>query len=194
MNKSGLASTFLFALALFSSACAPSPAQIKGTLLNPSPAPDFHLTDQDGKSVSLADYRGKVIALTFLYTHCPDECPLIAEHLRATSERLGKTMDQVAFVAISVDPDNDTPDAIKQFNQDHHLGEQLRYLTGAREQLQFVWKAYYLYTRIETLNPALVAHSTRVVVIDKKGNQRINLDKDFDPTDLANHIRALLAE
>jgi protein SCO1 len=185
--------SLIYTIAILVSACAPS-APSKGTLLNPIPAPDFHLEDQDGKSVSLADYRGKVITLTFLYTHCPDECPLIADHLRAAAEQLGDVTKQTAFIAISVDPDNDTPAAIRQFDQEHHLNGQLRYLNGAREQLQFVLKAYYLYTRVEPLNPSLVAHTTRVVVIDKKGNQRINLDKDFDPKDLANNIRALAAE
>ncbi|HEX7593562.1 MAG TPA: SCO family protein, partial [Anaerolineae bacterium] len=79
---------FLFAgLLVFTSACA-SPSPLKGTDLGKIPAPDPKLTDQTGSAVSLADFRGKVVVLTFLYTHCPDECPLIASKLRVTSDAL----------------------------------------------------------------------------------------------------------
>ncbi len=70
-----------------------------------SPAPGFALTDQHGEQVTLADQRGKVTALTFLYTHCPDVCPLTAAQLRLVDEQLGADADHVALLAISVDPE-----------------------------------------------------------------------------------------
>lgn len=184
---------FLFALALLVSACA-GQVQLKGTELGKGPAPNFHLVDQESRVVSLADFHGKVVALTFLYTHCPDVCPLIAERLRTASEQLGSTMNQVAFVAISVDPDNDTPAAIKTFTQAHHLEGRLQFLRGTHEQLQPVWKTYYIYAQMDPQNPSLVAHSTRLVIIDKAGNERVNLSSDFEPADLVYDVRVLVNE
>ena len=176
------------------SACA-APATLKGTDLGKTPAPDFKLTDQTGKPVSLANFRGKVVVLTFLYTHCPDECPLIASKLATTSGLLGAAMNQTAFVAVSVDPTNDTPIAIAKFVQDHNLEGKLHYLTGAPDQLKLVWSAYSVYAAPSPTNStfASVSHSTRVIVIDKAGNERINFDSDLDPNDLAFDVRALVS-
>ena len=183
----------LFLLIVALSACS-APVQLKGTDLGKEPAPDFQLTDQNGTSVSLTGLRGKVVVLTFLYTHCPDVCPLIAEHLRATNEQLGDVTNQVAFVAVSIDPENDTPAAIKTFNEEHRLGNRLIYLNGTPQQLHQVWTAYYIAAQTDPLHPGIVSHSSRVVVIDKAGKQRVNLGSDFDPDDLAYNVRALVKE
>jgi protein SCO1/2 len=79
------------------SACASS-APLKGTDLGKASAPDFRLTDQSGRAVSFAGRRGRVVVLTFLYTHCPDECPLIAEKLHSTAGQMGDAMSKVSFV------------------------------------------------------------------------------------------------
>lgn len=182
-------------LLLLASACA-APVTLKGTDLGKTPAPDFKLTDQTGTTMSLSDFRGKVVVLTFLYTHCPDECPLIASKLATTSGLLGDTtMKQTSFVAVSVDPTNDTPIAIAKFVQDHDLVGKLHYLVGTEAQLKPVWSAYSVYaaTSVSTSSGS-VSHSTRVIVIDQAGNERINLDSDLDPNDLAFDVRALLNE
>ncbi len=183
-------------LLLLASACASAPVTLKGTDLGTSPAPDFKLTDPAGKTMSLSDFHGKVVVLTFLYTHCPDECPLIASKLATTSGLLGdNTMKQTAFIAVSVDPTNDTPIAIAKFMQDHNLVGKLHYLTGTQEQLKPVWSAYSVYAAPSTTTSAgSVSHSTRVIVIDQAGNERINLDSDLDPNDLAFDVRTLLNE
>lgn len=185
-------STCLFVLLC---ACA-SQSPLKGTDLGKTPAPDFKLVDQTGGAVSLADFRGKVVVLTFLYTHCPDECPLIASKLSTVSDSLGGAMTQTAFVAVSVDPTNDTPIATAKFVQDHNLVGKLHYLSGTQEQLEPVWSAYSLYIATSPTNATFpsVSHSTRVIVIDKAGNQRANFDSDFDPADLVYDLRALLNE
>ncbi len=179
---------------LLALAACSQPVTLKGTDLAKDPAPDFHLTDQNGKTVALSDLRGRVVVLTFLYTHCPDVCPLIADHLRLTNEQLGSASNKVAFVAVSVDPEHDTPAAIQIFDGKHRLNGMLIYLNGPRQQLQRVWADYYVASDANADNPEGIAHSTRVVVIDKTGKQRVNLDSDFDPGDLAYDIRALLDE
>lgn len=182
----------LLVLGIWVAACA-APVQLKGTDLSKDPAPDFQLSDQSGKPVSLSGLRGKVVVLTFLYTRCPDVCPLTAEHLRAAGQDLGSSMTQVTFVAISLDPNNDTPDAVKAFNQEHGVGN-LVYLLGTQAQLQPVWAAYYVAAVPDPLHPNVVSHSTRVIVIDKTGKQRVNMDSNFDPPDLVYNVRALLNE
>ncbi len=188
----GSISVLLLATGVWLAACA-APVQLKGTDLGKDPAPDFQLTDQNGNAVSLSGLKGKVVVLTFLYTRCPDECPLTAEHLRAAGQQLGTAMSQVTFVAVSVDPQNDTPDAVKAFNQAHGVSS-LIYLLGTPAQLQPVWAAYYVAAQPDPLHPSLVSHSTRVVVIDKAGKQRVNMDSDFDPSDLVYNVQALLKE
>jgi protein SCO1/2 len=181
-------------LTLLTGACA-SPAPLKGTDLGRVPAPDFDLVDQSGHSVSLAGLRGRVVVLTFLYTHCPDECPLIAEKLHAAAGQMGDAMSKVSFVAISVDPDNDTPAAIGTFLHEHQVEGQLTFLTGSRAQLAPVWAAYYIAAQANanTSSSASVLHSTRVLVIDQAGDERVNFDSDFNPADLTFDLQTLLA-
>ncbi|HEX9437222.1 MAG TPA: SCO family protein, partial [Candidatus Limnocylindria bacterium] len=101
-------------------ACAPE--KLAGTDLGAQAAPDFTLTDgRSGSTVSLASLRGSVVALAFLYTRCPDTCPLTAEHFRAAQQRLGADADRVRFVAVSVDPSGDTPASVRDFSASHRL-------------------------------------------------------------------------
>ncbi len=176
-------------------ACTPQP-QLKGTDLGQTPAPDFNLVDQNGRAVSLTDLRGKVVVLNFLYTHCPDECPLIASKLSIANQSLGDAMTQVAFVAVSTDPQNDTPIEIAKFLQKHNLEGKLHYLVGTQDQLQPVWAAYSLYVAPSPADATFpsVSHSTRVILIDPAGKQRINFGTDFVPSDLVFDVRALLGE
>lgn len=187
----GKISLLLCALILVMTACAP---KLRGIDLGKDRSPDFRLNDARGESVALSDYRGKVVVLSFLYTNCLDECPLIASKLRSVANQLGDSMKQVAYVAVSVDPEYDTPAAVQEFLQVHNLDGKMRYLIGTKEQLEPIWKAYYVGTlsNASSVNP--VAHTTRTLIIDKQGNQRIELGTIFDPADAVYNVRALLAE
>ena len=80
------------------------------------PAPDFDLTSQDGKRVTLADLRGKVVAVTFIFTMCPDICPMLTSNMAQVQEALGDDFGKsVAFVSITIDPENDTPAVLKEY-------------------------------------------------------------------------------
>ena len=73
------------------------------------PAPPFALTSQDGKPVALAALRGKVVAVTFIYTGCPDICPLLTEKMAQVQDELGANFGtKIAFVSITLDPEHDT--------------------------------------------------------------------------------------
>ena len=79
-------------------------------------APDFALTSQDGAEVTLASLRGKVVAVTFIYTWCPDICPMLTDKMARVQDELGKDFGtKVAFVSITIDPERDTPGVLKEY-------------------------------------------------------------------------------
>ncbi len=177
---------FLF---LFSAACAPAPApKLQGTDLQKSPASDFQLADQNDKPFALSAQQGRVVVLTFLYTNCPDECPLIAERIGETNQKLGKDASEVRFVAVSLDPEHDTSAAIQKFLQTHKVEGVLTYLRGTREQLAPIWKAYFL-SVLPSTNPNTLTHQSRIVVIDRNGLQRSNFRADVETDALVNDVR-----
>ena len=165
-------------------------------------APDFTLPETDGRPFALRDARGKVVVLTFLYTHCPDECPLIASKLHAVSEQLGPAATQTVIVAVSVDPAGDTPASVAQFTAEHQMQSRWRYLVGSQAQLAPVWNAYFIgaeaaptprATAEERATPtAAVSHAAVVYLIDRSGIERAAYDADLAPADLAHDVRLLL--
>jgi len=92
--------------------------------------------------VRLSQFRGKAVLLTFLYTHCPDVCPLIVAQLHNALLRLGSQASKVQIVAVSVDPKNDTPSAVRAFLAAHDMTGRLEYLIGSGKQLIPVWLRY----------------------------------------------------
>jgi protein SCO1/2 len=176
--------------------------QLSGAVLTPPvTAYDFQLSDQHDRTISLSGLRGKVVALTFLYTHCPDVCPLIADHMRITRELLGPAAAHAAFVAVSVDPNGDTPAAIRTFLAKHRVEGILTYLHGSFAQLKPIWAHYYVGSDAKQVNPQAAGasaptpeqlnHTAIVYVIDPQGKIRAFLGGNFDPHDLATDIRAL---
>lgn len=179
-----------------------TPPPLQGAVLTPPvQGYDFRLSDQRGRTVSLSDFRGKAVALTFLYTHCTDVCPLIAEQMHQTYTGLGDMASRVAFVAISIDPPGDTPAAVREFLARHHVEHELVYLTGSFAQLRPVWAHYYVGSDAKEINPAPVAastpawgqvsHTAIVYVIDVKGDARAFLPGNFDPKDLETDLKIL---
>lgn len=170
-------------------ACAAS-APLAGTELDRQTAPDFTLLDGvTGRSVSLSSLRGGVVALAFLYTRCPDVCPLTAERFRMARDRLGADAARVTFVAVSVDPENDTPRSTQEFTRAHRLGERWYYLIGPRASLQAVWSAYGVGVEPRS---ALVEHNDAIFLIDPQGRERLLVHSDNSTDELVGDIRALL--
>ncbi len=177
-----------------------APPTLAGAVLTPpAPAYDFRLTDQRGHAVALSDLQGKAVALTFLYARCPDACPLIAELMRATYEQLGDAAGRTAFVAVSVDPRGDTPEAIRTFLKVHRVEDVLTYLHGSSAQLRPVW-AHYGVGAQEVIpeavgapqpTPPLVGHTGAVYIIDPQERIRAFLDGNFEPRDLARDLQLL---
>lgn len=156
-------------------------------------APDFHLVDQTGTSVSLSQFHGHPVVLTFMYTHCTDVCPLTAEKLRLALHQLGGPAGAVAILAVSTDPARDDQVAAQAFSAQHQMLDRWHYLIGAREQLAPIWKAYGIAVAAGA-GAGEVTHGLGLYVIDKQGRERVYLGNDFDPATLAADLRILTGE
>ena len=174
-----------------------------GTDLGLVPAPGFALTDQTGRAVTLSDLGGKVVVLTFLYTSCPDTCPVIASRLGVVHDQLGSRARDVSFAAIAVDPERDTVERGRQFLEAQGVGDKLLFLTADRPTLEPVWASYYIgVTRIPAGGPARernpaaygVAHNDVLYLIDKQGRKRRLLREDFDIDQMTALLRKLVDE
>jgi protein SCO1/2 len=151
------------------------------------PPQDFALRDQDGQLARLADDRGQVVVLTFMYSTCQDTCPITAQQIRGALDLLGH---DVPALAVSVDPANDTPDHAQRFLLQQKLTRRMRFLLGDRTQLQPIWKAYGIQPQ-----GAGFEHSAYVLLIDRRGRQRIGFPvAQLTPEGLAHDIRRLEAE
>jgi protein SCO1/2 len=166
-------------------------SSLQGTDLGNTPASDFRLTDQYGKSVALSQFRGKPVVLTFLYTNCPDQCPLTAEKLHTTVQDLGPAAQNIGVIAVSTDPARDNVAAALKFSQEHNMQSYWHYLIGPRTELAPIWSAYHIYAQPQQQT---VNHSLGLFLIDKQGHQRIFLDDSFAPTVLANDLQILMKE
>jgi protein SCO1 len=163
-----------------------------GELSPPRALPDFTLHDQSGEKVGMAAQRGKLVLLTFLYTHCPDVCPLIAQNLNQGLRMLGPARDDVRVLAVSVDPEGDTPKSVHAFAKAHHLLPQFHYLTGSRAELTKVWKAYDV--AAVARDPELVDHSAYTMLVDRSGQGRVIYDSQVKAADVVHDVKLLLGD
>ncbi len=141
--------------------------------------------------MTLSGFRGRVVLLTFMYTSCFDTCPLTAEIIRNARDRLGSSADKVAFIAVSVDPNGDTPTTTRKFVQDHRVEGTLRYLIGTQAVLARVWQEYGIAQAVSTRD---VLHSDVIYLIDKNARGRVLLHSNVTPDALASDLSILLAE
>ena len=157
---------------------------------HPSKAPDFALRDQHGALVRLAHEQGNVVLVTFLYTHCPDLCPVTAGNLNTALGLLGAARKHVAVLAISVDPKGDTKAAVKQFVREHRLRPEFHYLTGAWTTLARIWQRYDV-TPVKPNGPD-PDHTLYILVLDRHGITRVLFDSLAQPAAIAHDVRLLL--
>lgn len=168
-------------------------ADVAGALRPPGMPPvDFALRDQDGKRVSVADLRGQVTVVTFLYTTCEDACPLVAQQIRGALDLMGR---DVPVLAVSVDPENDTRRRARAFLLDQRLADRMDFLLGSREELGPVWRAFGIQPRTVREDAPDKDHSVSVVLLDRDGVQRIGYPLDgLTPDALAGDIALLEGE
>ncbi len=147
-----------------------------------TPAPNFTLTSQDGRQVSLASLRGKVVLLTFLDPVCTTDCPVIAQEMRAADAQLGAKAAGTELVAVVANPTYTSTAFTQAFTRQEYLSQvpNWLYLTGSLSQLQAVWQHYGI--SVEDLPAgAMAAHDDLVYVIDPTGTVREEINSDPGP-------------
>jgi protein SCO1/2 len=150
-------------------------------------APGFALHDQDGKLVRLTSLRGTPVLVTFIYTHCPDVCPIIATNLDTALRKLGPSRARV--LAVSVDPRRDTPAAARAFLRSRAVLPQFRFLVGTERELARVWHAYHI--AVQPGPKGTVTHSAYTFLVDGKGKERVLYGAQVKPAQVVHDVRAL---
>jgi protein SCO1/2 len=154
---------------------------------------DFALTDDTGKAVTGADYRGKVVLLYFGYTHCPDVCPLTLAQLHVTMQRLGALADGARILFVSVDPTRDTPAILKTYV--NAFDQRAVGLTGPPRAVEALSKRYRsAFTREPDAGDGsyAVSHSSAIYVFDRAGRARVLATPSATQDDLVHDLHLLL--
>jgi protein SCO1 len=190
-----LATAFLVAGCGSSAATIAAPPTAKRTFagagLNPPrSAPAVALHDASGTAVTLAGQRGRYVLVTFLYTHCPDVCPLIASNLNAAVRALGAKRSDVRVLAVSVDPKGDTPAAVRAFVKRMHLVPEFRYLIGSAAELRRAWAAWHVLSVKQS--PGVVDHVAYTALVDPAGEERVLYGSDVHARDVVHDLRTLM--
>jgi protein SCO1/2 len=136
------------------------------------PLPDFSLTDQTDKTVTLNDLKGQVWVADFIFTNCGGTCPMMTDKMRQLQEKLPA---EVRMVSITVDPSRDTPKALAAYAAEHGATrDRWLFLTGDKQALyDLCIKGFKLPLDEAGGTPAEpIAHSTRFVLVDKQGEIR----------------------
>ena len=199
----GIAAVAILLTAIAAPGWAHSPGELESKLtakerymvVEEGPFPDFVLEDAQGRRVSRRDFLGKVMVLNFIYTKCPDECPLHSELIAEIQAGVNRTpmKDLVAFVSITIDPENDTGEALNAYGPVHGLdGANWVFLTskepGATRAL-----AAGLRQKFTARDGGIFRHATVTYLIDAKGRLRARyFGLKFDPANLIVHINGLL--
>ncbi len=196
-SRAAAAAVFLFALALMMFPALAPAHEAGGDRPLPviGPAPPFTLTSQDGKPVALADLRGKVLAVTFIYTGCPDICPLLTQMMVDVQDKLGAEFGaKIAFVSITLDPEHDTPEVLKDYAKFWGAKpEGWSFLTGSIEAVRDVTRRYGVF--FAKKEDGSVEHSQLTTLVDADGQMRVQyLGARFDPEEFRRDLMSLVGE
>lgn len=156
---------------------------------------DFTLTDHDAKPFSLTSQRGKVVLIFFGYTFCPDACPTTLSKLSVVSRKLGDDASKVKVLYVSVDPERDTPDVLKDdlgnFRIDA-LG-----LTGTKPEIDKVVQQYgAAYEIVPTPDSAAkytVSHTTTLYALDPQGRLRMKFRYEATADEIVEGVKAIIS-
>jgi protein SCO1/2 len=158
-------------------------------------APDFTLISQEGAEVTLEAFRGKVVAVTFIYTSCPDVCPMLTDKMARVQDELGADFGtKVAFLSITVDPEHDTPEVLKEYAEalDANLAG-WSFLTGSPAAVREVAHRYGV-----AVLPAAggqVDHTLLTTLVDRQGTMRVQyLGYRFDEEEFRHDLQGLVSE
>ena len=159
------------------------------------PAPEFTLTRQDGKRFALRDLRGKVLAITFIFASCADTCPLLTAKMAGIQNRLGSNFGpKVYFVSITVDPERDTPEVLKQYAEGHKANSAgWAFLTGTPAEIRDVAQRYGIFYKKTPRGD--VDHTFLTSLVDQSGILRVQyMGVKFNPDEMLRDLQSLVKE
>lgn len=163
-----------------------------GTLYDdPQPAPDFELPRADGGTFRLSEQEGKVVVLYFGYTSCPDVCPATLFDLSRTMEYLGDDAQDVEVVFVTIDPEVDTPERLREYLG--YFDESFIGLYGSEEELAAVRELYDVRVFRSDEGEAVpgygITHTTAMFVVDREGLLKMRMHHETDVEYLVRDLR-----
>lgn len=159
-------------------------------------AKDFSLSDPQGRTRTLADFRGKVVAIFFGYTHCPDFCPTTMAELAQVKQSLGADGQRLQAIFVTVDPERDTAENLKNYVTAFDPSF-VALRPDTEQQLAAMAKDFKVYyKRVEGKSPGsyTMDHSAGMYLYDPQGRLRLYTRYGADPQALASDIRLLLKQ
>jgi protein SCO1/2 len=177
-------------------ACKPASQQNQFSATDISGA-DFaqtlNLTDHTGKARSLGEFKGKVVALFFGYTHCPDVCPTTMADLKQTMQLLGTQADGLQVLFVTLDPERDTQEVLAQYVP--AFDKRFIGLYGSKDEIAATTKDFKIFAlKVENSGKSgyTIDHSAGLYLYDKTGKIRLYVDYGTKPDVLAADIKKLL--
>ena len=150
----------------------------------------FTLTDQDGKTVTEADFLGKPMLVYFGYSYCPDVCPFALQMMATALDSLGKDKAKITPVFVSVDPERDTPENLAQYVRSASFPDGLVGLTGTPEQIKAVAGAYAVYyKKVGEGDDYIMDHTSAMFLMDKSGKYVAVFTHSSSVDDIAKCLR-----
>ncbi len=165
--------------------------------------PNFTLTNQDGKRINLKDYRGKALAITFIYSRCPlpEYCILMSKHFSDLANQLNDSelKDKIRLLSVSFDPQTDTPAKLKEYGRGY-LGKDSKtdftvwqLATGTNKEVKAVADFFGLRYEVDAQDKTQFAHSLRTIVITPDGKvQKVFSGNEWMPNDLLKELQATI--
>lgn len=185
----------VFAVALLLAACGSSKPSFQNTDVTGAEfGSEFRLVGHDGKPRTLADFRGKVVAVFFGFTHCPDVCPTTLATMREVKARLGPDGERLQVIFVTVDPERDTPDLLAKYVtafDPAFLG-----LHGTPDEIAQAakhFKVYYQKVPGKTPETYTMDHTASTYLYDPQGRLRLFVRHGQAVDPIVHDVRALLA-
>lgn len=170
-------------------------AKYAGTAaMPPKPTPALALKDSLGHPVNIKQFRGKAVLVTFIYTHCPDVCPLIVSQLHTAQVELGPEAKNVQIIAVSTDPRGDSPAAVAAFLKEHQMTGRMEYLIGSKKALKQVWADWYITAKPAPSGRDLVGHSALIYGISASGRITTLYPSSFVPRQIVHDVPILASQ
>lgn len=164
--------------------------------LDPLPAPNFHLRDQNGRAVRLSDFQGKVVLIHFLYTKCQTNCSLLTRELSQVQRRISPSLaPEVVFLSITLDPRRDTPAVLRAYGR--NLGADFtrwKFLTGSPSQIETVLGAYEVFHERDKTPAGEITHSNPIFLVDQWSRVRKKMGPALFTQRGEEYIRQLVRE